>query len=69
MRAMPFLRLIRLPEMKFHRANLLLLLALLAMVAGLCGCASTDPDNASVRPWNAPQGWESPLGGMDMQHR
>jgi len=26
------------------------------------GCASTsDPDNASVRPWNAPMGWENGL--------
>jgi ABC-type uncharacterized transport system auxiliary subunit len=55
--------------MKFPGTNFLLLLALLAMIAALCGCASTDPDNASVRPWNTPQGWESPLGGMqDLQH-
>ncbi len=36
------------------------LLALLAL--GLSGCASTDDSqNASVRPWNAPQGWENGL--------
>ena len=40
--------------------GLLLLLASLAL--GLAGCASTeDSNNASVRPWNAPQGWENGL--------
>ncbi|HVV01779.1 MAG TPA: hypothetical protein VHH88_10490 [Verrucomicrobiae bacterium] len=34
-----------------------LLLATLAL--GMCGCASTDPENASVRPWNSPMGWEN----------
>jgi len=36
-------------------------LLLLSVAAGLLvgGCASTnDSDNASVRPWNAPNGWE-----------
>lgn len=37
-----------------------LLLGTLALVA--VGCASTeDTQNASVRPWNAPQGWENGL--------
>jgi hypothetical protein len=36
---------------------LLLLLACLALT--LSGCSSTEPDNASARPWNSPQGWES----------
>ena len=40
------------------------LLALLVVLAGLCfsGCASTESDNASARPWNAPQSWET--GGL-----
>jgi hypothetical protein len=37
------------------------LLLLLAGLAVLTGCASTESENASVRPWNAPQGWESGL--------
>ncbi len=39
------------------------LLALLAFVAlGVTACATTqDSDNASVRPWNAPKGWENGL--------
>lgn len=40
-------------------------LTLLAMAALLSGCAHTsEPENASSRPWNSPKGWESglPLG-------
>jgi ABC-type uncharacterized transport system auxiliary subunit len=56
--------------MKFRPANLLLLLALLALAGIFCGCASTEPDNASVRPWNSPEGWQGgALNGMDTQHR
>ncbi len=32
------------------------------------GCASTESDNLSERPWNTPQGWENGLpGGMTNQ--
>jgi len=55
--------------MKIRGANLILLLALLGMVAAFCGCSSVESDNASVRPWNAPQSWENSLGGMDLQHQ
>ena len=42
---------------------LLLLLAVLAL--GAAGCSTSEPENASARPWNAPRGWESGLpGGM-----
>lgn len=27
----------------------------------LAGCASTEPENASSRPWNSPKGWETGL--------
>jgi len=44
-------------------------LVLAALVSALAGCATEDPQNASVRPWNAPQGWEGGLP-VDMgQHR
>ena len=56
-------------EMKFRAANCLLLLLLATMVLIISGCASDDPENASVRPWNAPASWENGLGGMDTQHR
>jgi len=40
------------------RRLLWLVLALVAL--GLSACATgTDSENASVRPWNAPKGWEN----------
>ncbi len=41
------------------RGAFLLLVVLAAM--GLSGCASTESDNVSVRPWNSPRGWETGL--------
>jgi hypothetical protein len=55
--------------MKFRAAHLLLFVLLAALAAVVSSCASTEPDNASVRPWDTPQGWENGLGGMDTQHR
>jgi len=50
------------------RCALLLLLVLAAVVLG--GCATTESDNQSERPWNSPQGWENGLpGGMFNQNR
>jgi len=61
---------IRLPEMKRRAVNWLWLFALGAMLAGVSGCATSDPENASVRPWNTPQGWENGMGGMmNTQHQ
>lgn len=37
------------------------LFAVAAILAGLTGCATSDPQNASVLPWNAPQSWEGGL--------
>ncbi|HZT22675.1 MAG TPA: hypothetical protein VFB55_07185 [Verrucomicrobiae bacterium] len=48
-----------------HWLWLSLALATLFLAAG---CASTEPDNASTRPWNTPQGWEGGLPIMDQQH-
>jgi hypothetical protein len=47
-----------------------LLLALLALLMGASGCATTEEtDNASVRPWNAPMGWENGIPtGMYQNH-
>jgi hypothetical protein len=44
-------------------------LILAAAIMFASGCATEDPQNASVRPWNAPQSWEGGLP-VDMgQHR
>lgn len=67
---MKSLRLILTPRMKLRAAHFLLLLALVTLVFSISGCASDEPDNASVRPWDAPQSWENGMGGMeDYQHR
>ena len=45
---------------------------LLLVVAGfaLGGCASTESDNLSERPWNTPQGWENGMpSSMQNQYR
>ena len=42
------------------RAVLLLLLLLLAVI-GAAGCASTESENMSARPWNSPKSWENGL--------
>ena len=35
----------------------------------LTGCASTDPENISSRPWNSPKGWEVGLPGQFYDQR
>lgn len=42
-----------------RRLSLLLALGLLVM-AGV-GCATTEAENTSSRPWNAQKGWENGL--------
>jgi hypothetical protein len=44
------------------------LLFLGVVLFGAGGCATDEPDNASVRPWNSPQGWESGMPILDQQH-
>jgi hypothetical protein len=51
--------------MKVSAVHWVLLLLLAGILMGITGCASDDPDNDSVRPWNAPQAWE---GGMPIQN-
>ena len=36
-----------------------LLLFLVLAGFALAGCASTEPENMSERPWNTPKGWET----------
>jgi hypothetical protein len=47
--------------MKFRAAQWFFLFAVAAILICLNGCASNDPSNASVRPWNTPQSWEGGL--------
>ena len=41
------------------RAGQISLFLLGLLLLGIAGCATNEPENASVRPWNTPQGWES----------
>jgi len=45
---------------RIHRSAWFYLLLLLAGFL-FSGCATTDPGNESVRPWNAPKDWETGL--------
>jgi hypothetical protein len=67
------LRRILLPEifrMKVRPAHAFLLLLLGAILLSASGCATDDPENTTVRPWNAPQGWEKGTPMYDSgQHR
>ena len=57
--------------MNFARSNLNRLFLLLLVLASLAvaGCASTEPDNMSARPWAAPKSWETGLPGGMMEGR
>ena len=44
----------------------LLSLTVLAFVATLlAGCATTESENVSSRPWNTPQGWSGLPSGIN----
>jgi hypothetical protein len=52
---------------KRQAARWLGLLLLGVMLAGMSGCATGEPENESLRPWNAPQGWEGTMPMMNQQ--
>lgn len=55
--------------MKRLFSSLLLVVLFAMMLLGAVGCASTEPENASVRPWNSPEGWENGIPtGMYQNH-
>jgi hypothetical protein len=37
--------------------------------AAFTGCATSDPENVSERPWNSPKSWEHGLPGGMMNQR
>jgi hypothetical protein len=53
--------------MKVRAVQWILFLALGAILLGVTGCETNEPDNASVRPWNTPQGWENGMPMMNEQ--
>jgi hypothetical protein len=50
--------------------NLIILLITLAGIFSATGCATTEPENISERPWNAPKNWETglPAGMMNPRY-
>jgi hypothetical protein len=56
---------------KIRGTQFLWVILLAAMAVVFAGCSSTESDNASVRPWNSPEGWQGGAldGIMDQQHR
>ena len=48
---------------------ILLLLLLFVAAAVLSGCATTDSDELSARPWNTPKSWENGLPSGMMEGR
>jgi len=55
--------------MKFSVSQFFLILLLGTVLLSISGCATDDPENTSVRPWNAPQGWEGGLPIANDQHK
>ena len=55
--------------MRCHAVHWLWLLVLGAVLFGIAGCTTNEPENASVRPWNTPQGWEAGSPMMNQQHQ
>jgi len=55
--------------LKLRPVSLLFLLLLGLASLGLSGCATSDPDNLSSRPWNAPKSWETGLPSNILEGR
>jgi hypothetical protein len=53
--------------LRHRRVVLLLLLA--SATLGLIGCATTESENLSERPWNSPKSWETGLPSGMMEGR
>ena len=55
--------------MKRHLTTMLLLVALGAVMVSVSGCQTDDPENVSVRPWDAPTGMENGMPIDTGQHK
>jgi hypothetical protein len=55
--------------MSFRSVPWFLILAVVCLAIFVSGCATDESENASVRPWNSPAGWEGGMGNMQTQHR
>ena len=53
----------------FSKSQVLLLALTVLTVVFSSGCATTDDDNLTERPWNAPKSWETGIPQGMMQGR
>jgi hypothetical protein len=51
--------------MKSKISFLLMLAVLIVAPVILTGCATTEAENVSSRPWNSPQGWSGLPSGIN----
>jgi len=49
--------------------KIVVLLTIGYVLIGGWGCATTESENASERPWNAPRGWEYDLPSSFYENR
>jgi len=56
------------PQAISFRSWFLILLLAVAGV-GLTGCATTEAENTSSKPWNSPEGWQSGVPGQMLNGR
>jgi hypothetical protein len=49
--------------------KIIVLLTIGYVLIGGWGCATTESENASERPWNAPKGWEYGLPSSFYENR
>ncbi|MGO8764267.1 MAG: hypothetical protein ACLQSR_03915 [Limisphaerales bacterium] len=54
--------------MKLRARHLFLFFTLGLVLIGAGGCKTNPPSNSSVRPWNAPQDWNSGMPIQNEQH-
>ncbi|MBE0543168.1 MAG: hypothetical protein IH623_17625 [Verrucomicrobia bacterium] len=56
-------------KLRLDKLGRVLLLLLFLAGFGAGGCATTEPDNMSARPWNSPKSWETGLPPGMMEGR
>jgi hypothetical protein len=54
---------------KLRSVSLFFLLLLVLASLGVSGCATSEPDNLSQRPWNSPKSWETGLPSSILEGR
>jgi hypothetical protein len=56
-------------NLRLIKSRAVLLLLFIFVAAVVTGCASTESENVSARPWNTPKGWETGFPTSIMEGR